>query len=173
MIVDEAYIDFSGARSFLLDLDNYPNLIVLQTFSKAWGCAAIRLGMAFASKEIIGLFNKIKYPYNVNLLTQNEAIALLKEPSTIAGWVDALLKERSRLMDAFLSLPCCVHIYPTDANFFLAKVTDAKRIYDYLVSKGIIVRNRTKVALCGNCLRITIGTPEENDVLLDALKDVE
>ena len=173
VIVDEAYIDFSGARSFLLDLDNYPNLIVLQTFSKAWGCAAIRLGMAFASKEIIGLFNKIKYPYNVNLLTQNEAIVLLKEPSTIAGWVDALLKERSRLMDAFLSLPCCVHIYPTDANFFLAKVTDAKRIYEYLVSKGIIVRNRTKVALCGNCLRITIGTPEENDVLLDALKDVE
>ena len=173
VIVDEAYIDFSGARSFLLDLDNYPNLIVLQTFSKAWGCAAIRLGMAFASKEIIGLFNKIKYPYNVNLLTQNEAIALLKQPSTIAGWVDVLLKERSRLMDAFLSLPCCVHIYPTDANFFLAKVTDAKRIYDYLVSKGIIVRNRTKVALCGNCLRITIGTPEENDVLLDALKDVE
>ena len=173
VIVDEAYIDFSGARSFLLDLDNYPNLIVLQTFSKAWGCAAIRLGMAFASKEIIGLFNKIKYPYNVNLLTQNEAIALLKEPSTIADWVDALLKERSRLMDAFLSLPCCVHIYPTDANFFLAKVTDAKRIYDYLVSKGIIVRNRTKVTLCGNCLRITIGTPEENNVLLDALKDVE
>ena len=173
VIVDEAYIDFSGARSFLLDLDNYPNLIVLQTFSKAWGCAAIRLGMAFASKEIIGLFNKIKYPYNVNLLTQNEAIALLKEPSTIAGWVDALLKERSRLMDTFHSLPCCVHIYPTDANFFLAKVTDAKRIYDYLVSKGIIVRNRTKVALCGNCLRITIGTPEENDILLDALKDVE
>ena len=173
VIVDEAYIDFSGARSFLLDLDNYPNLIVLQTFSKAWGCAAIRLGMAFASKEIIGLFNKIKYPYNVNLLTQNEAIALLKEPSTIADWVDALLKERSRLMDAFLSLPCCVHIYSTDANFFLAKVTDAKRIYDYLVSKGIIVRNRTKVALCGNCLRITIGTPEENNVLLDALKDVE
>ena len=173
VIVDEAYIDFSSARSFLLDLDNYPNLIVLQTFSKAWGCAAIRLGMAFASKEIIDLFNKIKYPYNVNLLTQHEAIALLKEPSTITGWVDVLLKERSRLMDAFHSLPCCVHIYPTDANFFLAKVTDAKRIYNYLVSKGIIVRNRTKVSLCSNCLRITIGTPEENDVLLDALKDVE
>ena len=173
VIVDEAYIDFSGARSFLLDLDSYPNLIVLQTFSKAWGCAAIRLGMAFASKEIIGLFNKIKYPYNVNLLTQQEAIALLKEPSTITGWVDTLLKERTRLMDAFHSLTCCVHIYPTDANFFLAKVTDAKRIYGYLVSKGIIVRNRTHVALCGNCLRITIGTPEENDVLLDALKDVE
>ena len=173
VIVDGAYIAFSSARSFLLDLDNYPNLIVLQTFSKAWGCAAIRLGMAFASKEIIDLFNKIKYPYNVNLLTQHEAIALLKEPSTITGWVDVLLKERSRLMDAFHSLPCCVHIYPTDANFFLAKVTDAKRIYNYLVSKGIIVRNRTKVSLCSNCLRITIGTPEENDVLLDALKDVE
>lgn len=173
IIVDEAYIDFSNSRSFLLDLDNYPNLIVLQTFSKAWGCAAIRLGMAFASKEIISLFNKIKYPYNVNLLTQQAAIALLKEPSTINEWVNILLKERSRLIVAFESLTCCVHIYPTDANFFLAKVTDAKQIYDYLVGKGIIVRNRTNVALCGNCLRITIGTPEENDLLLNALKDMK
>lgn len=173
VIVDEAYIDFSDARSFLLDLDTYPNLIVLQTFSKAWGCAAIRLGMAFASKEIISLFNKIKYPYNVNLLTQQEAIQLLGEPSVITDWIEVILKERNRLFDAFASLECCLHIYPTDANFFLAKVTDAKRIYDYLVSKGIIVRNRTNVALCGNCLRITIGTPEENDRLLNALKNAE
>ena len=173
VIVDEAYIDFSDARSFLLDLDKYPNLIVLQTFSKAWGCAAIRLGMAFASKEIIGLYNKIKYPYNVNLLTQQEAVKMLQESSTVRSWVNILLKERHRLIDAFASLGCCRKIYPTDANFFLTQVTDAKRIYDYLVSKGIIVRNRTNVALCGNCLRITIGTPEENDCLLDALKDVE
>ena len=173
VIVDEAYIDFSDARSFLLDLDTYPNLIVLQTFSKAWGCAAIRLGMAFASKEIISLFNKIKYPYNVNLLTQQEAIKLLSEPSVITEWVNVIIKERNRLIDAFTSLECCLHIYPTDANFFLAKVTDAKRIYEYLVSKGIIVRNRTNVTLCDNCLRITIGTPEENDRLLNALKSVK
>lgn len=173
VIVDEAYIDFSDARSFLLDLDTYPNLIVLQTFSKAWGCAAIRLGMAFASKEIISLFNKIKYPYNVNLLTQQEAINLLSEPSVITEWVNVIIKERNRLIDAFTSLECCLHIYPTDANFFLAKVTDAKRIYEYLVSKGIIVRNRTNVTLCDNCLRITIGTPEENDRLLNALKSVK
>ena len=170
VIVDEAYIDFSDARSFLLDLDKYPNLIVLQTFSKAWGCAAIRLGMAFASKEIIGIFNKIKYPYNVNLLTQKEAIRLLQRPYEVKRWVETLLDERTRLMEEFAKLPLCEKIYPTDANFFLTKVTDAKRIYDYLVSKGIIVRNRTNVTLCHNCLRITIGTRPENDTLLEALK---
>ena len=170
VIVDEAYADFSSERSFLLDLDKYPNLIVLQTFSKAWGCAAIRLGMAFACPQIIGLFNKIKYPYNVNLLTQQEAMSLLKGPVMVQDWIRILLQERTRLMDEFSKLSCCETIYPTDANFFLTKVTDAKKIYEYLVSKGIIVRNRTHVALCGNCLRITIGTSEENDTLLEALK---
>ncbi|MBP3670240.1 MAG: histidinol-phosphate transaminase [Bacteroides sp.] len=170
VVVDEAYADFSSERSFLLDLDKYPNLIVLQTFSKAWGCAAIRLGMAFACPQIIGLFNKIKYPYNVNLLTQQEAISLLQDPIKIQDWISILLQERTRLMDEFSKLSCCETIYPTDANFFLTKVTDAKKIYEYLVSKGIIVRNRTHVALCGNCLRITIGTSEENDTLLEALK---
>ena len=170
VIVDEAYADFSSERSFLLDLDKYPNLIVLQTFSKAWGCAAIRLGMAFASSDIIGLFNKIKYPYNVNLLTQQEAMSLLQDPVKVQDWIRILLQERTRLMDEFSKLSCCETIYPTDANFFLTKVTDAKKIYEYLVSKGIIVRNRTHVALCGNCLRITIGTSEENDTLLEALK---
>lgn len=170
VVVDEAYADFSSERSFLLDLDKYPNLIVLQTFSKAWGCAAIRLGMAFACPQIIGLFNKIKYPYNVNLLTQQEAMSLLKGPVMVQDWIRILLQERTRLMDEFSKLSCCETIYPTDANFFLTKVTDAKKIYEYLVSKGIIVRNRTHVALCGNCLRITIGTSEENDTLLEALK---
>lgn len=170
VIVDEAYADFSSERSFLLDLDKYPNLIVLQTFSKAWGCAAIRLGMAFACPQIIGLFNKIKYPYNVNLLTQQEAISLLQDPVKVQDWIRILLQERTRLMDEFSKLSCCETIYPTDANFFLTKVTDAKKIYEYLVSKGIIVRNRTHVALCGNSLRITIGTSEENDTLLEALK---
>ena len=173
VVVDEAYIDFSSSESLLKDLEQYPNLIVLQTFSKAWGCAAIRLGMAFASEEIIGLFNKVKYPYNVNQLTQQEAIALLKDSKKVQEWVEILLKERTRLADSFAALNCCLHIYPTDANFFLAKVTDASSIYAYLVGKGIIVRNRTNVTLCGNCLRVTIGTPEENDALLDALKEMK
>lgn len=171
VIVDEAYSDFSDSPSFLSDLDAYPNLIVLQTFSKAWGCAAIRLGMAFASKEIIEVFSKIKYPYNVNLLTQKEAMAMLRRHYEVDRWVKSLLEERSRLVDEFMTLPCCEKIYPTDANFFLTKVTDAKAIYDYLVSRGIIVRNRTTVALCRDCLRITVGTRPENDALLDALRN--
>jgi len=173
VIVDEAYIDFSSSESLLKDLDKYPNLIVLQTFSKAWGCAAIRLGMAFASPEIIGIFNKIKYPYNVNILTQQEAIKLLQHPEQIKAWVNTLLEERARVMEEFVKLPCCVRVFPTDANFFLAKVYEATQLYNYLVSEGIIVRNRTNVALCNDCLRITIGTKEENDALLDALRKVE
>ena len=173
VIVDEAYIDFSSSESLLKDLDKYPNLIVLQTFSKAWGCAAIRLGMAFASPEIIGIFNKIKYPYNVNRLTQEEAIKVLQHPDTIQGWVNTLLEERTRVMEEFVKLPCCVRVFPTDANFFLAKVYEATQIYNYLVSEGIIVRNRTNVALCNDCLRITIGTKEENEALLEALRKVE
>ena len=122
VVVDEAYIDFADAPSLLADLDKYPNLIVLQTFSKAWGCAAIRLGMAFASPEIIAIFNKIKYPYNVNLLTQQAAIQLLQQPEQIKVWVSTLLEERSRVMKEFEQLPCCIRVFPTDANFFLAKV---------------------------------------------------
>ena len=173
VVVDEAYIDFSSSESLLKDLEQYPNLIVLQTFSKAWGCAAIRLGMAFASPEIIAIFNKIKYPYNVNRLTQEEAMKVLKQPEQIKAWVNTLLEERTRVMDEFVKLPCCVRVFPTDANFFLAKVYEATQIYNYLVSEGIIVRNRTNVALCNDCLRITIGTKEENDALLDALKEMK
>lgn len=173
VVVDEAYIDFSSSESLLKDLEQYPNLIVLQTFSKAWGCAAIRLGMAFASPEIIAIFNKIKYPYNVNRLTQEEAIKVLHKPEQIKEWVNTLLEESTRVMEEFVKLPCCVRVFPTDANFFLAKVYEATQIYDYLVSEGIIVRNRTNVALCNDCLRITIGTKEENDALLDALRKVE
>ena len=173
VVVDEAYIDFSSSESLLKDLEQYPNLIVLQTFSKAWGCAAIRLGMAFASPEIIAIFNRIKYPYNVNRLTQEEAIKVLKQPEQIKEWVNTLLEERTRVMEEIVKLPCCVRVFPTDANFFLAKVYEATQIYNYLVGEGIIVRNRTNVALCNDCLRITIGTKEENDALLDALRKVE
>lgn len=173
VILDEAYSDFSDAPSFLEELDKYPNLVVFQTFSKAWGCAAIRLGMAFASKEIISIFSKIKYPYNVNLLTQKEAVTMLHRHYEVERWVKSLLEERTRLVNEFVELPCCEKIYPTDANFFLAKVTDAKKIYNYLVGKGIIVRNRTNISLCRDCLRVTIGTRPENDMLLEALKNYE
>lgn len=170
VIVDEAYSDFSNQRTFREDLDLYPNLIVLNTMSKAWGCAAIRLGMAFARKEIIDLFNKVKYPYNVNALTQKQAIEALSDPFETAKWVKTLLLERQRMVLAFAELPICIKVYPTDANFFLAKMTDAQVIYQYLVEKGIIVRNRTKVSLCQNCLRVTIGTRSENNELLAALR---
>ena len=170
VIVDEAYIDFSQQMSLRQELPAHPNLIILQTMSKAWGSAAIRLGMAFASKEIIAIYNKVKYPYNVNQLTQEQALAMLKDPFEVDKWVKILMAERSRLMQAFMELPICEKIYNTDANFFLAKMTDANAIYNYLVDKGIIVRNRNKVQLCQNCLRITIGNRTENNELLSALR---
>ena len=171
VIIDEAYSDFSNETPMRTELHKYPNMIVLNTMSKAWGCAAIRLGMAFASKEIINIFNKVKYPYNVNLLTQKQAIEALKDPYEVDKWVKILLQERSRLMSTFLELPICEKVYPSNANFFLAKMTDAQRIYDYLVEKGIIVRNRNRIQLCGNCLRITIGTKSENTELVGALRN--
>ena len=170
VVIDEAYADFSENRSFRKDLALYPNLIVLNTFSKAWGCAALRLGMAFASAEIIELFNKVKYPYNINLLTQEQADKILDRRFEVEDWVRLLLQERTKVMKAFAELPICKKVYPSDANFFLALVTDAQAVYDYLVEKGIIVRNRTRVELCNNCLRITIGTKSENIELLSALR---
>lgn len=171
VILDEAYNDFSEAPSFLEQLDKYPNLIVLQTFSKAWGCAAIRLGMAFASPEIICILSKIKYPYNVNLLTQKQAMEMLHRYYEIERWVKTLKEERESLEAAFAALPCTVKMFPSDANFFLVRVTDAVKIYHYLVAKGIIVRNRHSVSLCGNCLRVTVGTRLENEKLIEAMKE--
>ena len=170
VILDEAYNDFSEAPSFLDELDKYPNLIVLQTFSKAWGCAAIRLGMAFASQEIISIFSKIKYPYNVNQLTQKQAMEMLYRYYEIERWVKTLKEERENLESEFVKLPCTVKIFPSDANFFLVRVTDAVKIYNYLVAEGIIVRNRNSVSLCGNCLRVTVGTRNENERLVEALE---
>jgi len=172
VIVDEAYSDFSQQQPLRTELAKYPNLIVLNTMSKAWGCAAIRLGMAFASKEIIAIFNKVKYPYNVNLLTQRQALEALKDPFEVDKWVKLLTVERSRMIDAFKLLPICEKVYPTDANFFLAKMTDAQKTYDYLVDRGIIVRNRTRIQLCRNCLRVTIGTKSENNELIAALRQM-
>ena len=170
VVVDEAYSDFSRERALRHDLAEHPNLVVLNTMSKAWASAAIRLGMAFASADIVALMNKVKYPYNVNLLTQQQAMKVIDDRSDIERWVNMILQERGRMVDAFAQLPVCEKVYPTDANFFLARVTDAQGIYDYLVERGIIVRNRTHVQLCGNCLRITVGTRGENNELFGALR---
>lgn len=170
VVVDEAYCDFSTVRSLRPELSSHPNLIILNTMSKAWGCAAIRMGMAFASKEIIGIFNKVKYPYNVSELAQRQALKALGDPYEVDKWVRMLLLERNRMMEAFRLLPICQKVFPSEANFFLVRVNDAQAVYDYLVDRGIIVRNRTRVALCHDCLRITIGTKSENNELLSALR---
>ena len=171
VVVDEAYIDFSTRGSMLSCLDSLPNLIVMQTLSKAWGSASVRLGIAYASAEIIGIFNKVKYPYNISLLTQRYAIDLLERHSEVAAWVELLKANRQWLIEALGSLRCVKHIYPTDANFVLVRVSDADAIYDYLRARGIIVRNRNRVEKCLGCLRITVGTAEENEKLINALNE--
>lgn len=171
VVVDEAYIDFSSQPSLLGELERYPNLIILQTFSKAWGSAAVRLGMAFAAPEIVTVMNKVKYPYNVNQLTQDYALKMLENAGDTDKWVKMLLQERTRLQDLLAKAPCVEKMYPTDANFILVKVSDAKAIYGHLTENGVIVRNRHNISLCGNCLRITVGTPSENDTLIYALNN--
>lgn len=173
VVVDEAYGDFSPVRPMRVDIAQWPNIIVLNTFSKAWGCAAIRLGIAFASTQIISLFNKVKYPYNINQLTQEKAVEMMKDLGKVNKWLAAVKSERTTIIPAFSDLAICEKVYPTDANFFLAKVKDANAIYNYLVDNGIVVRNRNRVTLCGNCLRITVGTPQENNELLAALRKLK
>ena len=172
VVVDEAYIDFSPENSLLPDLDRHKNLVVLQTLSKAWGMAGIRLGMAFASPEIIGILNKIKYPYNLNILTQEKALEMLENKVQVENWVATIINERNRVSEELKKLPLVKTVYPSDANFVLVSVENATLIYNKLVEKGIIVRDRSKVNLCAGCLRITIGTPEENNLLMDALKNI-
>ncbi len=172
VIVDEAYIDFAPGKTLLSDLDNYSNLVVLQTFSKAWGMAGIRLGMAFASPEIIAVLNKIKYPYNLNILTQQKALELLNQNEQVEEWVGLLIEEREKMAKKLQKLPFVVQVYPSDANFLLVKMYDARGIYEYLADNGIIVRDRSKVNLCDNSLRITIGSESENKILLKALKNL-
>jgi histidinol-phosphate aminotransferase len=170
VVVDEAYSDFSDARPFRADLPLYPNLVVLNTMSKAFGAAALRLGMAFASADIIGLMNKVKYPYNINSLTQETVRKILGNTGLLHQHLVDILQARRSMELALESLPICLRLYPTDANFILMRVTDADAIYNYLVDQGIIVRNRNHVHLCAGCLRITIGTRSENTRLLSALR---
>lgn len=170
VVIDEAYINYSRQKSAIRWLTEYDNLVVLQTFSKAWGLAALRLGMAFASEVIISYFNKVKPPYNINIATQELALQALDN----IAWVNEHIRQtvilREQLIQQLQQLPFAQKVYPSDANFILVKVTDASGIYHFLVSKGIIVRDRSKVQLCEGCLRITIGTPEENDALINTLK---
>jgi histidinol-phosphate aminotransferase len=173
VVLDEAYIDFCPQTSLLNNLASYPNLVILQTLSKAWGLAGIRLGMAFASPEIISILNKIKYPYNINLLTQQKALEMLQTETTKNKWVETILQQKEILATELAKLPITVQLYPSDANFILVKTTAAIAIYNTLVNKQIIVRDRSKVALCGECLRITVGTEKENNLLLKALKEFE
>ena len=169
-IVDEAYIDFSSKPSLLRELERYPRMMVLQTFSKAWGQAAIRLGMAFAGEEIIRLMNNVKYPYNVNILTQKQALRVLDNVADKDKAVKEILQQRDMLRDRLNTLECVAQIYPSDANFLLVKVYDADNTYKFLLERGIIVRNRNRVTLCKGCLRITVGTPAENEEIISALK---
>ena len=173
VVVDEAYSDFTHRRAFRYELSDHPNMIVLNTMSKAWALAGVRLGMAFASKEIIDVFNKVKYPYNINILTQKEAFKAFENAMEVSKWVSTIILERNRMMEAFKMLPSCRQVFHSDANFFLARMTDADRIYRYLVNEGIIVRNRSKVTLCRDCLRITVGAKSENNELLSALRVLE
>lgn len=170
VVIDEAYIDFANDSGFLPSLNQYPNLIVLQTFSKAWGLAGLRLGMAFASEEIISVLNKIKYPYNINVLTQQVALEKLSSIEEKNKQVRAILDQRIFLIQELQTLSIVLHIYPTDANFVLVKMKDAHYVYNQLIKHGIIVRNRSTVTLCAGCLRITIGTTEENKKLIETLK---
>lgn len=169
VVMDEAYVDFSSEKSWLAELNNFPNLIVLQTFSKAWGLASVRCGMAFASAEIIAYFNKVKYPYNINKLTQDFVSEQLDQEARKNEWVSMLLEQRTYLINALSELTFVEKIFPSDANFILVKVPDANALYQYLVDKGIIVRNRNTVSLCLGCLRITVGTKQENEVLMKIL----
>lgn len=173
LVVDEAYIDFSDKGSLLPELKEMPHLIILQTFSKAWGSAAARLGIAYASEEIINIFNKVKYPYNINLLTQQYAIDHLKKIKEVQKWVKVILENRNIFAEELKDLPCVKQVYPSDSNFLLVRVRDAEGLYNYLRNRGIIIRNRNKVEKCLGCVRITVGSRAENHELLKEIKAYE
>jgi len=173
IIIDEAYINYSKQKTFIQELTEYPNLVVMQTLSKAWGLAALRLGLCYASMDIIDIFNKVKPPYNVNDASQQLGLEALQDTDTVNNWIKQVVEQKNILRDAMQQLPFCEKIYPSDANFILVKVNDANKLYDYLSGNEVIVRNRSKDAHCENCLRITIGTPEENGVLINLLKSYQ
>ena len=169
VVIDEAYINFSRYRSFALELNEYPNLVIMQTLSKAWGLAALRLGMAFASKDIINILNRIKPPYNINQATQDLALQALDHVEDVNEMIREIVRERKTLETALPKLRVIQKVHPSDGNFLLVQVTKPLEIYEYLLGKGIVVRDRSRVQLCEGCLRLTVGTPKENKTLLEAL----
>ncbi len=171
VVVDEAYINFSRQKTFIQELTEYANLVVLQTLSKAWGLAGLRVGMAFASEEIIEVMNKVKPPYNVNEASQQLALQAFANIDQVNGWIKETLVQRDKLVLQLKDFDFVLDIYPSDANFILVKTTNAKGIYNFLVENGIIIRDRSKVELCEGCLRITVGTPAENDILIRSLQN--
>jgi histidinol-phosphate aminotransferase len=172
VVIDEAYIDFANDPGFAPSLSRYPNLVVLQTFSKAWGLAGLRLGMCLASTEIIQVLNKIKYPYNINTVTQQLVQEALEHPSRKEMWVNTIITERKKLKEELRKLTEVINVYPSDANFLLIKMNKAKDVYKQLLQKGIVVRDRSSAIQCKDCLRITIGTEQENEILINALKTI-
>ncbi len=172
VIIDEAYINYSKQKTFIQELTEYPNLVVMQTLSKAWGLAALRLGLCYASMDIINLFNKVKPPYNINEASQELALEALQNTEQVNNWIKESVSERAKLELELSKFSFVETLYESDANFILAKVKDANALYTFLTEKGIIVRNRSKDVLCDNCLRITIGTPDENEILIKALEEL-
>ncbi|MFT4093638.1 MAG: histidinol-phosphate transaminase [Niabella sp.] len=170
VVIDEAYINYARQKSFALQLMDYPNLVVMQTLSKAWGLAALRLGLAFAGKDIINLMNNIKYPYNINEATQQLALQALKNVTQVNEWTKDTITQREWLEKELAQLPVTEKVFPSDANFLLVKMTSANDVFTYLQSEGIIVRNRNTTKGCEGCLRITVGTAEENKKLIETLK---
>lgn len=169
VVVDEAYINYAKQRTFIAELTEYPNLVILQTLSKAWGLAGLRLGMAFAGSPVINYMNKVKYPYNINTPTQELALEALSQITTVNDWIQITVEQREKLQQELSVFPFVQEIYPSDANFILVRMDKAKEIYNFLSANGIIVRDRSRIVLCNNCLRITIGTPDENAQLITTL----
>ncbi|PJE46967.1 MAG: histidinol-phosphate transaminase [Sediminibacterium sp.] len=171
VVIDEAYINFSKQKSFVQELTEYPNLVVLQTFSKAWGLAGLRLGMAFASTAIIEVLNKVKPPYNINQSTQELALKALDEVGQVNDMIRLLVDMRDALAEVFNSMPTVQMVYPSDANFLLVKIKDARKVYEFLLTKGIVLRDRSNVQLCNECLRVTVGSEQDNTSLVEAMQD--
>ncbi len=171
VVIDEAYINFARQQSFVQELAEYPNLVVMQTLSKAWGLAGLRLGMAFASAAIIEVLNKVKPPYNINQSTQELVLAALEEVGQVNDMIRILVDMREALAEVFRSIPTVEKVYPSDANFILVKMKDARKVYEFLLTKGIVLRDRSNVKLCEDCLRITVGTEQENTLLVDAMQE--
>jgi histidinol-phosphate aminotransferase len=171
VVIDEAYINFAKQKTFVQELSDYPNLIVLQTFSKAWGLAGLRLGTAFASTSIIEVMDRVKPPYNINQATQEIATKALEEIGQVNDMIKIIVDMREALAEVFLTMPTVEKVYPSEANFILVKIKEARKIYEFLLTKGIVLRDRSNVALCENCLRITIGSEQENTLLIDAMQE--